>query len=230
MTSPQRTARITGALYLGVAIFGAFAFLYVKALVRVPGDAAATAANVVAHADLVRFGFVADLLQATLFLFVVLGFHRLLAQVNQHVARAMVAFVAVAVAIMCLNAVFHYAALRLATDPGGYAGLGESQSRSLVLLLLDMNFDGFIVAQIFFGLWLAPLGYLAYRSGLFPRALGVALVIGCVGYLADTLAQFLVPGLSDAAGTVLTAPAGIAECWMVGYLLVRGVRRTPALA
>ncbi|GHJ42734.1 hypothetical protein Cs7R123_00760 [Catellatospora sp. TT07R-123] len=227
MTPPQRIARITGLLYLGVAIFGAFAFLYVKDLVRVPGDAAATAANLVAHAGLVRIGFVADLVQATLFLLVVLGFHRLLAPVHQHAARAMAAFVAVAVAIMCLNAVFQYGALRLATAPADYPDLGTAH-RSLALLLLDLNLDGFLIAQIFFGLWLAPLGYLAYRSGMFPRALGVVLVVGCLGYLADTAVHFLAPGAGEAVSTALTAPAGIAEFWMVGYLLLRGVRRPAA--
>ena len=45
------------------------------------------------------------------------------------------------------------------------------------------------------GLWLAPLGYLAYRSGLFPKALGVVLVLATVSYLTDSLTAFLLPSL-----------------------------------
>jgi hypothetical protein len=54
-----------------------------------------------------------------------------------------------------------------------------------------MSSGGLLIAQIFFGLWLAPLGYLAYKSGWFPKALGVLLVVGSARYLVDLLAAFL---------------------------------------
>jgi hypothetical protein len=61
----------------------------------------------------------------------------------------------------------------------------------VVLLPVDSQHYGVLAAGIFFGLWLAPMGYLVYNSGWFPKALGVLLIVGCVCYLVDTFAAFL---------------------------------------
>ncbi len=193
MTAPKRLARIAGLLYLTVAIFGGFAFGFVLAKVYAPGDGATTAANVLANAGLVRLGVVADLIQATVMAFLAMTLYRLLKHVNQNAASAMVILAAIATTIMCLNNVFQVAALLVATN-GSYAtAFGAQGANALVLLLLDMQHYGFLIAQIFFGLWLAPMGYLAYKSGMFPKALGVVLVVAAVCYLVDVLARFLVP-------------------------------------
>jgi hypothetical protein len=87
-----------------------------------------------------------------------------------------------------------------------------------------MQHYGTLAAQVFFGLWLAPLGYVAYKSGLFPKALGIVLVVATISYLADVLAAFLVPGLSKQVHSFAIIAPAIAEPWMVFYLLVKGVR------
>src|SRR5205807_3735262 len=99
---------------------------------------------------------------------------------------------------------------------GDYRAAG---SHSLVLLLADTQHYGVFVAQIFFGLWLAPMGYLAYKSGWFPKALGILLILACVSYLVDLLAAFLVPDLGTGIHGVAWILPAIAEIWMVGYLL-----------
>ena len=58
---------------------------------------------------------------------------------------------------------------------------------------------------------LAPMGYLAYKSGWFPKALGALLVAGCGCYLADTLTAFLIPSLGNDIHSFITIPSGIAE-------------------
>ena len=83
------------------------------------------------------------------------------------------------------------------------------------------------VAGLFFGLWLIPMGWLARRSGWMPAALGWVLMIGGVGYVVSTFLTYAVPSTNGFAN-VLTIPATIGELWMVGYLLVIGIRRTPA--
>jgi hypothetical protein len=224
MSSPKRLARIAGLLYLIVGIFGGFAIAYVTAKVYVPGDAATTAGNVVANAGLVRIGVVADLLQATVFVFLAMALYNLLKDVNKNVARAMVILVGIATTIMCLNEVFQFAAVLVATDGSYVAAFGTAGAHALVLLLLDMHHYGFLIAQIFFGLWLVPLGYLAYTSGMFPKALGVVLIAGGLAYLVDMLAAFLVPDVGTHIHGFLAIPPTIAEIWMLGYLLVKGVK------
>ena len=224
MTSPVRLARTAGVYYLVVAILGAFAQL-LREKVYAPGDAATTAENVVANADLVRFGFVADLVQATFMVFVVMALYRLLQHVNKPVARAMVIFVVVSVGITCLNMVHQFGALLVATDPSYASAFGADGSEALVLLLLDLQHYGYLISQIFFGLWLFPLGLLAYRSGMFPRPLGIVLMLATIAYLVDVLLQFLAPEIADAISAPVLVPVVIiAEVSMLAYLLIKGVK------
>src|SRR5450759_851622 len=71
-----------------------------------------------------------------------------------------------------------------------------ARSNALAMLLLDLQHYGYAIAGIFFGLWLMPLGYLAVKSGMFPKALGVVLVVGGASYLVDKLAAFVAPELT----------------------------------
>jgi hypothetical protein len=224
MNSPKRLARIAGVLYLLVGIFGGFAEGYVEPKMYVAGNAAATAGNVLANSGLVRVGVVADLFDGTVFVFLAMTLYILLKHVHKSAARAMLVLVALAAGITCLSAVFEFEGLRVATGAVNLAAFGAGGSNALVLLFLDTQHYGLLVAQIFFGLWLVPLGYLAYKSGMFPRALGVLLAVGGACYLVDMLAAFLVPDLGTAIHGYVTIPSAIAEISMVGYLLVIGVR------
>jgi hypothetical protein len=138
-----------------------------------------------------------------------------------------VVFVAVGAGMILVNLVFHHAALLVATDLS-YGDLGSQSSDGLVLLLLDLHGHGYTLAGIFFGLWLLPLGYLAYQSGLFPRLLSVLLIVAGVSWIIDTLVSFLWPDVPGIVHAVITAPT-IAELWLIAYLVIKGVR-TPARA
>jgi hypothetical protein len=192
--------------------------------VLVSGDAAATAHNVVAHATVFRLGFVADLAGITCNLFLAMALYLLLRHVNRDIASAMVIFVAVMASIMYVNSLNHVAALMIATHPTYATAFGASGSNGLVLMFLELHKNGYLIAQIFFGLWILALGYLVYKSGYFPRALGALLMAGCFGYLVDLVAKFLFPGFAPTLSPFVVTPAAIAEFWMIGYLLVRGIR------
>jgi hypothetical protein len=148
----------------------------------------------------------------------------LLKHVHQSAATAMVVLVAVGAAIVCLNDVFQFESVRVATGAINVAAFGAAGSSALVLLLLEIHHYGFLVAQIFFGLWLVPLGYLAYKSAMFPKALGVALIVGGACYLVGMLAVFLFPDNGEKINTFVTIPSAVAELSMVLYLLVFGVK------
>jgi len=224
MNSTKRIARIAGVLYLLVGIFGGFAEGFVEPRMYVAGNAAATAQNLVANSGLARLGVVADLLDGTVFVFLALTLYILLRHVHKSATRAMLVLVALASGITCVAAVFEFEGLRVATGAVDLAAFGTAGSNALVLLLLDAQHYGLLVAQIFFGLWLVPLGYLAYKSGMFFKPLGVLLVVGGACYLLDMLAAFLVPDVGRAIHGYITIPSAIAEIWTVGYLLVVGVK------
>src|SRR6476646_3589575 len=229
--SPKPLARIAGVLYLLVGIFGGFAEGYVDPKMYAAGNATATAGNVVANSELVRIGVVSHLLDAVFFVFLAMTLYILLRPIHASMARAMLVLVVLATAMISLNAVFLFEGLRVATDPYYTTAFGATGSNALVLLLLDTQHYGTLSAQVFFGLWLVPLGYLAYRSaGLFPRWLGILLVAGGVCYLIDLLAAFLVPDFGKTIHTSIVIPCAIAGITMVLYLLVVGVRTPKARA
>ena len=203
--STKSLARIGGVLYLAVAVGGGFSELYARGSVTVPGDAAATAANIAAQATLFKAGFIADLIDFTCFLGVGLVMYAILRPVQPQVAVAMLTINAVSVAIQALNMLNHAAALLVATDPR-FAGMSRD-----ALFFLELHRQGYLIAQIFFGLYLLPLGYLVFKSGFMPKALGVALMIGCGGYLAGIVA------------TPAAFVGGLAELMFLLWLLVRGV-------
>ncbi|MEV1142293.1 DUF4386 domain-containing protein [Micromonospora sp. NPDC049799] len=223
MTTPKTLARIAGALYLIVAVFTIFAGLVNTSIVE-SEDAAATADNIRDSATLFRVGFVSELLGATVFLLTGMALYLLLKHVNQPVAAAMVTFVAVSVAIQSLNLLNQNAALTVATGEGHTAAFGPTGSAQLTLLFADLQHDGYLIAQTYFGLWLLPLGYLVVRSGYFPKMLGVLLMIGCLGHLVDVFARLLAPDFGADISPFAMTPAAVAELSFAVWLLVKAVR------
>ena len=223
MTRESKLARLAGLFYLIVAVTGGFSELFVRANIIEAGDAATTAENISASPALFRVAFASDLVNITFFVLAALVLYALLKNVDHNVAVGMVVFNAVAAAIMSANMINHFAALHVATS----SGVASPASEGLVQLFLDMHSKGYAIAQIFFGLWLLPLGYLAYKSGFFPKALGVMLMIGSASYLTELVAGFLFPGMGENALLLIAAPAALAEVSFLLWLQVKGAKPNP---
>ena len=219
--SSNLVARIAGAMYLVVAVFGGFAE-YTRSSALVAGDPQATAANVAAHATQFRLAFAADLTDLPFFLGVGLILYVILKPVNPSVALAMLVINAVSVAIQAMNMLNHAAALMVATDPGLTAGLSTASTQSLVLGFLEMHRVGYLIAQIFFGLYLLPLGILVYRSGYFSKALGAILTLGFAGYALGVAVSFGSPNFDSSVATYFGLVGGLAELAFLLWLLVKG--------
>lgn len=222
MTKPQTLARTAGLLYLALVVLGTWAELVVRDRVHAPGDPATTAANIVTHEALFRWGLAADVLMAVVFVLLGLALQRLLHHVDERAATALLVFVSVGAGSILLNLAFHAGALRVATDSASDDGLA--------LLLLELHGYGYALGGVFFGLWLVPMGYLALRSGLFPKSLGVLLVVGGVAWIADPLIAFALPGAPGLVRDVVSLPTWLAEFGLMLYLLVRGVRSPAPVA
>lgn len=223
MTKESKLARLGGLFYLIVAVTGGFSELFVRQNLIEAGDAATTAGNISSSPTLFRVAFASDVVNIAFFVLAALVLYALLKEVNHDVAVAMVVFNAVAAAVMGANMINHFAALQVATG----SGMISSASEGLVQLFLDMHSNGYAIAQVFFGLWLLPLGYLAYRSGFLPKALGVLLMIGSASYLTELITGFLFPGMTENALLLIAAPAALAEVSFLLWLLVKGAKPTP---
>jgi hypothetical protein len=226
--SPMGLARVAGSLYLVLAVAGGFAQLVARGSVRVAGDAAATADNIRASSTLFTIGFVADAVNILFYISAALVLYLLLSPTSRNAAATFVIFSAIAVAIMGSALAAHAGALVLATDPTYVSALGASTADALAALSLDLHGYGYLVAEIFFGLWLLPLGYAVYRSGLFPRVLGIGLMVGAFGYLASFGATVTSPGFGESdLSLYLAVPAGVAEVAFVLWLLIKGAKAEP---
>jgi hypothetical protein len=215
----QKTARIAGLLYLSIAILAPLGDMLVRQSLIVPGDAATTAHNIAASEGLFRLSFVSDLVVQTIHVFLVVALLKLLKLVNKTHALLMVFLGLVGVPIAMLSGLNLIAALLLSSGAGHLAVLAPDQLQALVPLFLDLHEQGVFIAQIFWGLWLFPLGYLVFKSGYIPRILGILLVIGGLGYLIDCLIVFLIPGL-DVTISLFTFWG---EVLLPLWLLIKGV-------
>jgi hypothetical protein len=75
----------------------------------------------------------------------------------------------------------------------------KAQRAAVATLLINFDKQGILVSEIFWGLWLLPLGVLVYRSGFLPRFLAVWLFINGLAYLILSSTGLLVPQYYDAA-------------------------------
>lgn len=218
----QSLARIAGGLYLALAVLGGWAELGVRAVVR-RGGAAETAAAIAGDPDLFRLALVADMLMATVFVLLGLTLHRLLRPAHAEAAVALLVLVAVGAGVILLNLTFHAGALVVATDPQYAAALGPAGSDALVGLLLDLHQNGYVLGGVFFGLWLLPIGLAALRSALFPRWLGILLVLGVVAWIADPVLALGFGQVPSSVLAVVEVPTTLAEAALLLFLLIRGV-------
>jgi hypothetical protein len=194
-TSPLVYARVAGFLYLLLIPFSVFGILYVPSQLVVPGDAAATASNIIASEGLFRAAIVSHLIGQTIFIFLPLVLYKLLKSVNKNHALLMVVFVLISVPIAFLNELNNFAVLTLLSGSDYLTAFETDQLHAQVMVFLDSRQNGVLIAQIFWGLWLFPLGYLVFKSGFLPKILGILLMIACFGYLIDFLTITLFPNL-----------------------------------
>lgn len=208
--------RSVALLYLLNGATAFFSYMYVKPALVVYRDAAATARNIVASETLLRAGIVAELISTVAFIFLVLSLYRLFREAGQRLAILMVILVLVSIPVSLLNSANLIAALRLAK------GATTPELQAMMLLFLRVHDAGLIIAQIFWGLWLFPLGMLVRRSGFVPRILGTLLILNGIAYPATTLIWLLLPSYAASAFRIALIPE-LGEAYFIFWLLIKGV-------
>jgi hypothetical protein len=223
ITNPGRVA---GLLYVVTSILGFFAMGYVPGKLIVHGNAAATAGNIAASETLFRLGIAAQLVGMVGFIFVALALYDLLKGVNKRHASLMLGLIVVSIPISVLNEVNAIAALVLARGADFVSIFDKPQREALVMLFLNLHHHGIVVAEIFWGLWLFPLGLLVYRSRFLPRFLGVWLALAGVGWVMLSLTGIALPQYLDKVDTY-NQPAVFGEIVFMFWLLIVGAKPKP---
>jgi hypothetical protein len=215
--SPKAKARLTGALYLLTIVFAGIGTATQERLV-IPGDAAATASTILAHASLLRWGMAAYLVEMAGLIAVTALFYDLLKPVNKNVSLLAAFFSLVAIIIKTMSRLFYIAPLFLLGGADYLKALTEPQLQALALVFLNLNALGAGLAMAFFGFSTILSGYLVLRSTFLPHLLGVLGVIAGLGWLT-----FLWLPLGLRLAPYITAFALVAAAAKIGWLLVVGV-------
>ena len=226
MNSTKKQARVAGLLYLLASIPAPFALIYVPDKLIVTGDATATANHLRASETLFRLGIASELLGFIIFIFVVLALHRLFKAVDKKHALAMATLLLISLPVSLLNVLNQIAALVLVSGADFLSVFETPQLDALAYVFLRLHGQGFVVAQIFWGLWLFPFGILVIRSGFIPRFLGYLLFIAGFGYVASSFTSLLLPSYAHAVDQF----AGIlelGELLIIFWLLIWGAKDQP---
>lgn len=221
--SPQRYARIGGVLYLIIIAAGLSGELFVRGSLVVPGNAAATAANIVQSRYLWRAGIAGDLLMHICDVGLMLVFYVLLRPVNQNLARLAILFNLVQTCVLVANKLNLVVPLFLLGDTAYMKAFTPEQLQALSYVSIRTHDYGFAFGLIYFGVECVVIGYLIVRSLYFPKALGVMMQIAGACYVINSFALLLYPPIGTRLVPFILLPPFVAELSVALWLLVKGV-------
>jgi hypothetical protein len=207
-------ARLSGLLYLSLIPLGLFGIIYVPSILVVPEDITTTIVNIIENETLFRWSIISALVVQLVNIILVLLLFKLFKHTNKEMASLMVVFSLLAVPIAFLNEINNLAVLQLLNQ--------SNESQHLISFFLDLHQQGIIIAQVFWGLWLFPLGYLSYKSNYMPKFIGILLIIGSAGYVVDSFTLILLPQFKITFSEFTFLGEVIFPLWLV----IKGIKKS----
>lgn len=214
---PVRTnARYAGLLYLALAVIAPFSLSYMPGLLTEAGGV--SAATVAAHATLLRLSMASELVYQLLEVFIALALFDLFRGVDRKLALQMLVLGLLPIPIVFLNELAGFGAIAIAMGQGSLATMAPVARDAAVVFLYDLHQLGLVIAGIFWGLWLFPLGRLIIASDFLPNLLGWSVIVGGLGYVLRAIAVLVLPSVlaSDAMQAIMRS----AEIMMLGEVPV----------
>jgi hypothetical protein len=220
MNTNQKIARIAGLLYFLYILtsviadqFGQFVF----------AEAQVTVDHIITQEALFRTGVVVSLFSYALFLLAAWSLYVLLKPVNKNLALLFLVFNLGGFAILSFSHLNLISSLLLLSGADYLKAFQPDQLQALATQFINLYKYGSTVAQIPYGIWLLPLGYLVYKSNFLPKILGVLLIADFFAELVYVLQRLLFP-----AFPVISYPCWaisfLAEFGLTLWLLVKGVK------
>ena len=209
----HKSVRFAGILYLSLVPLGIFGIIYVPSSLIVTDNIRATISNIIENETLFRWSIISALVVQLVNIILVLLLFKVFKPINKAMAVLMVIFSLLAVPVVFLNEINNLAVLQLLDQ--------SSESQQLISVFLNLHQQGIIIAQVFWGLWLFPLGYLVFKSGYMPKFIGVLLIIGCIGYVVDSFTLILLPQFRITFSEFTFLGEVIFPLW----LLIKGIKK-----
>lgn len=223
---PQWYARTAGVLYLLIIVLGAFAEGFVTNSLVVSGNAAATAHNLLASPGLWRLGVAGDFIVVLCAVPLLWIEYLLLRPVNRQLVLLAVFFNLVSLAVEAVSKLFLLVVVPTLGDADYLRAFEPQQLQTLATLALKSHDVAFNIALIFFGFTCLVNGYLIFKSGYFPKLIGVLMQIAGASYLIACFAALFAPTFADLIVPAILLPPLIGESSFCLWLLVKGVNIT----
>ena len=220
--SPLDMARLAGFLYLVIAVLSGFVHFYVPGELIVAGDATTTVNNIMASEGLFRVNIAAELVILLIEVVLSVLLYVLLKPASKMLSLVVTVSRLTMTTIHAINVLNNVIVLLLLSGAGYLTVFAPGQMHALVMLFLGAYRYGFQIGIVFFTLHTAVLGYAIFKSGYFPKVLGVLFMIAPLGYLIDSFALVLLANYKTGA-VYFALPITIAEIAFPLWLLIKGV-------
>lgn len=224
MNSSKKTAKLAGLLWFLSTGIGAFGLLYIRSNVIVPGDAAATAGNIMASEFLYRSAIVSSLFSHIFMFFLGLTLFHLFKEVNKQLATVLLASVMTAVAIAVVNSLNHFGALLVLGRADYLNVFSTEQLDAIALTLIRLaNSAGQGLLEIFWAPYYIVFGLLIIRSKFLPKLFGILLIFMGIGFAINVFEKFLFPQFYPALFSQLAMLGGaLGGIPTMLWLLIKG--------
>ena len=221
---PLFYARVAGFIYLFAMALGIFSQVFVLGRMVVPGDAAATANNILAFEGLFRLGIAVDVITFVSDVVIAWAFYELLNSVDKSLAL-LGAFLRIADgAILAVTTFSGLVTLRLLSGVDYLRAFDANQLQSLARLFVSARGLGFDVGFVFLGLGSTVFAYLLFKSRYVPRALAGWGVFASLALAIGSLAAILFPWFAANTSMTYMVPMFFYEVPLGLWFLVKGVR------
>jgi Domain of unknown function (DUF4386) len=212
------TARVTGVWYLTLAISGVLGFLVFHPQIYVSGDPQQTLTNLTNLESISRIRLLFEMVIIVSQALAAVWFYKLFREINPWAAWAVGIWGMINSVAIMISAISMSSAIEVA----GSSSLPIQEKIQSIQLLSALISNAWGIGNLFFGLWLIPMGYIIVDSKRMPIWLGRILMIGGIGYIISPFIKYA--GVNNTLTDLLTIPATIGEFWIIGYLLIYGIR------
>ena len=216
MDEIRKHARVAGLLYLAVAIIAPFSLSYVPS--QLDGSPGNIVEKIQTHETLLRLSLISEMIYQVIEVFITLALFNLFRKTNPRLAMQMLVLGLLPIPMVYLNQLTEWGAITLAVQNGSLSTMPLSAKAEIIGFLHHLYGQGLVLAGVFWGLWLIPLGRLIILSGFLPKFLGMSVIIGGLGYLVHVVATLALPSLFSPA--VIQSLNQIASIMMIGEVPV----------
>lgn len=220
----NKTARITGLLYLIIVIGGVFAEMFVRSGLVDYNNPLVTSINIKESEALFRFGFSLELFVFVCDAAVTVLLYQLLKPLDKSLALFAMAFRLITVSILGANLIFNFLPILLFSGSPYLSSFGSEQIGTLALFYMKVHGFGYSLALVFFSVHCVLIGYIIYRATLIPKLIGILLIVAGLCYFINSYTSFLFPAISVKIFPAILFPALVAELSLSLWLLVKGVK------